>query len=156
MVRVLVALALTLALFNVDVHAYDKEMAKKFNGMFSQFTPEMVAKRPCEVDGKGFFEMIKKKEPFVILDIRTPQEMEIVGITYKDTIRIPMHDLFKEENLNKLPKDKKIIVVCHTGTRAVAAAMALMATGFQNTIYFKGGISSLATESGRNVVGTLW
>ncbi len=156
MVRAVVVVALILAFFSVDAYAYDKEMAKRFDGMFSQFTPEMVAKRPCEVDGKGLFEMIKKKEPFVLLDIRTPQEMEIVGITYKNTIRIPMHELFKEENLNKLPKDKKIVVVCHTGTRAVAAAMALMATGFQNTIYFKGGISSLATEAGRNVVGTLW
>ncbi len=152
----LVASFLLLMFFAVDSFAYDKEMAKRFDALFSQFTPEMVAKRPCEVDGKGLFEMIKKKEPFVILDIRTPQEMQMVGITYKDTIRIPMHELFKEANLNKLPKDKKIVVVCHTGTRAVAATMALMATGFQNVVYFKGGISALATEAGRNIVGNLW
>gem|GEM_PF-6281350 len=33
--------------------------------------------------------MIKKKEPFVILDVRTPQEMAIVGITWKDKLEIP-------------------------------------------------------------------
>ncbi len=149
-------ISLLVTFFTVNGFAYDKEMAKKFDTLFSQFTPEMVAKRPCEIDSKGLFEMIKNKESFVILDIRTPQEMQMVGITYENTIRIPMNELFKEENLNKLPNDKKIVVVCHTGTRAVAATMALMASGFQNVVYLKGGIAALATEAGRNVVGTLW
>lgn len=141
------------AIFVANTYAYDAEMAKKFNELFSQFTPEVVAKRPCEIDAKKLLEMIKKNEPFVILDVRTPQEMDIVGINYKNTIRIPMHELFKEENLKKLPKDKKIIVVCHTGTRSIAVALALMATGFNNVFYLKGGIASLAMEAGRNVVG---
>lgn len=137
-------------------YGFDREMAKRFDSMFSQLTPEMIAKRPCEVNAKQLFEMIKAKEDFLILDIRTPQEMEIVGITYKNNMKIPMHELFKEDNLKKLPKNKKIIVVCHTGTRAAAATMALMATGFENAFMFKGGISELATEAGRSVIGMLW
>lgn len=136
--------------------AYDKQLAAKFDSMFSQLTPEMIVKRPCEVNAKQLFEMIKAKENFVILDIRTPQEMSIVGITYKDTLKIPMHELFKEESLKKLPTDKKIVVVCHTGTRAAAATMALRAVGFVNAFMFKGGISELSTEAGRSVVGILW
>ena len=136
--------------------AYDKDTAKKFDAMFSQMTPELIAKRPCEIDSKQLFEMIKKKEAFVVLDIRTPQEMAIIGITLKNTLKIPMNELFKEENLNKLPKDKKIIVICHTGTRAVAATTALMATGFTNALTFKGGTIELAAASGRSIIGTLW
>jgi rhodanese-related sulfurtransferase len=133
--------------------AYDAELAKRFNAMFSQMTPEVIKQRPCEVDSKRFFEMIKNKEPFVFLDIRTPAEMSITGITWKDTLRIPMHELFKEENLKKLPKDKKIVVVCHTGTRAAAATLALRAVGFMNAYIYKGGIAELARDVGRNVIG---
>ncbi len=137
-------------------YAFDSNMAKRFDMMFSQLTPEMIAKRPCEVNAKQFFEMIKKNEDFLVLDIRTPQEMEVVGITLKNTLKIPMNDLFKEENLKKLPAEKKIIVVCHTGTRAAAATMALRAVGFVNAFMFKGGIIELSAEAGRSVVGVLW
>jgi len=137
-------------------YAFDKELASKFDAMFSQMTPEVIAKRPCEVNSKQIFEMIKAKEDFVLLDIRTPQEMGIVGITYKNALKIPMHELFKEENLKTLPTDKKIVVVCHTGTRAAAASTALRASGFMNAFMLKGGIIELAAESGRSVVGYLW
>lgn len=150
-------LPLLIIFFTVSLSfGYDKQLASKFDSMFSQLTPEMITKRPCEVNSKQLFDMIKAKENFVILDIRTPQEMSIVGITYKDTLKIPMHELFKEDNLKKLPTDKKIIVVCHTGTRAAAATMALRAVGFMNAFMFKGGIAELATEAGRSVVGILW
>lgn len=144
--------------FSLTSHslALDKQLASKFNMMFSQFTPEMIAKRPCEVNAKQLFELIKAKDNFVILDIRTPQEMEIVGVTYKNSLKIPMNELFKDENLAKLPKDRKIIVLCHTGARAIAASIALRAVGFENAFMFKGGIAELAAESGRSVVGILW
>ncbi|MCX7771101.1 MAG: rhodanese-like domain-containing protein, partial [Proteobacteria bacterium] len=112
-------LAVFLAFFVTGkAFSFDAGLAKRFDGMFSQLTPEMIAKRPCEVNAKQLFEMIKKNEDFVVLDIRTPQEMEVVGIALKNTIKIPMHELFKEENLKKLPTDKKIVVICHTGTRS--------------------------------------
>lgn len=55
-----VSLILTLFLFT-KAYTFDGELAKKFDGMFSQMTPEMIAKRPCEVNSKQLFEMIKKK-----------------------------------------------------------------------------------------------
>lgn len=139
-----------------NAFAFDKETAKKFDAMFSQMTPEVIAKKPCEIDSKQLFDMIKKKEDFVVLDIRTPQEMDIIGITLKNTIRIPMHELFKEANLKKLPSDKKIIVICHTGTRSVAVTTALRSIGLTNAYTYKGGTIELATASGRSIVGALW
>ncbi len=133
--------------------AYDLELAKRFDAMFSRMTPEVIKQRPCEIDSKRLFEMIKKKEDFVFLDIRTEDEMSITGITWKNTLRIPMHELFKEENLKKLPEAKKIVVVCHTGTRAAAATLALRAVGFMNAYMYKGGIAELAKDVGRNLIG---
>jgi len=132
--------------------SYDAELAKKLDAMFSQMTPEVLKQRPCQIDANQLFEMIKKKEDFVILDVRTPQEQSITGITWKNTLNIPMHEVFKPENLNKLPKDKKIVVVCHSGDRAAAVVTGLRAIGFNNAYQFKGGIKELADKVGRNVV----
>ncbi|MFZ8787925.1 rhodanese-like domain-containing protein [Thermocrinis sp.] len=132
--------------------SYDRELAKRFNAMFSQMTPEVLKQRPCQIDANQLFEMIKKKEDFVILDVRTPQEQSITGITWKNTLNIPMHEVFKPENLNRLPKDKKIVVVCHTGDRAAAVVTGLRAIGFHNAYQFRGGIKELASEVGRKVI----
>jgi len=132
--------------------SYDAELAKKMDAMFSQMTPEVLKQRPCQIDSNQLFEMIKKKEDFVILDVRTPQEQSITGITWKNTLNIPMHEVFKPENLNKLPKDKKIVVMCHSGDRAAAVVTGLRAVGFNNAYQFKGGIKELADAVGRKVV----
>jgi len=132
--------------------SYDAELAKRLNAMFSQMTPEVLKQRPCQIDANQFFEMIKKKEDFVILDVRTPQEQSITGITWKNTLNIPMHEVFKPENLNKLPKDKKIVVMCHSGDRAAAVVTGLRAIGFNNAYQFRGGIKELADKVGRNVI----
>jgi rhodanese-related sulfurtransferase len=132
--------------------SYDAELAKKMDAMFSQMTPEVLKQKPCQIDANQLFEMIKKKEDFVILDVRTPQEQSITGITWKNTLNIPMHEVFKPENLNRLPKDKKIVVVCHSGDRAAAVVTGLRAIGFNNAYQFKGGIKELADAVGRKVV----
>uniref|UniRef100_A0A7C5X129 Rhodanese-like domain-containing protein n=1 Tax=Thermocrinis ruber TaxID=75906 RepID=A0A7C5X129_9AQUI len=132
--------------------SYNAELAKKLDAMFSQMTPEVLTQKPCQIDANQLFEMIKKKEDFVILDVRTPQEQSITGITWKNTLNIPMHEVFKPENLNKLPKDKKIVVVCHSGDRAAAVVTGLRAIGFNNAYQFKGGIKELADKVGRNAI----
>ena len=127
---------------------HDAELAKRLDELLSQLPPH-IKQTPCEVDSKMLFDMMHKKEPFVILDIRTPQEMAIIGITWKDTLRIPMHEVFKEENLKKLPKDKKILVLCHGGVRSQAVTLALRALGFMNAYNYEGGITALARDCTR-------
>ncbi|MGB9935835.1 MULTISPECIES: rhodanese-like domain-containing protein [Thermodesulfovibrio] len=147
--KVLLATLVTVLLFTLSAFAYDVEMAKKFDVMFSQMTPEVLAMRPCQITTKDILEMIKKKEDFVILDIRTPAEQKLIAPVWKDSLLIPMHELFKPENLARLPKNKKIAVLCHTGDRAAAATIALRAVGFSNAFQFKGGIAEFAKEVGR-------
>lgn len=124
--------------------AYDEELAKKFDGMFSQLTQEVLAIAPCQITPEKVLEMLNKKEEFFVLDIRTPAEQSFVGITFKNALHIPMNEVFKQANLAKLPKDKKIVVVCHSGTRAAPTTMALRMIGFENAVMLRGGISALA------------
>ncbi|MEN2986648.1 MAG: rhodanese-like domain-containing protein [Thermodesulfovibrionaceae bacterium] len=140
---------LTLLFFVTSAFAYDAELAKRFDAMFSQMTPEVLTLRPCQITTKDILDMIKKKEDFVILDIRTPAETKLIAPVWKGSLLIPMHELFKPHNLAKLPKDKKIAVLCHTGDRAAATTIALRAIGFTNAYQFKGGIAEFAKEIGR-------
>ncbi len=149
MKKALLALVIGSVMLSGTALSYDKELAKRFDAMFSQMTPEVLKQRPCQITVKQLLEMIKKGEDFVLLDVRTPAEQAIVGPRWKNTLYIPMHELFKEENLNKLPKDKKIVVVCHTGDRAAAVVTALRALGFNNAYQLKGGNVELAKEIGR-------
>lgn len=146
----LLSFFMALAILSGTAFSFDTEMAKRFDAMFSQMTPEVLTMRPCQITAKDIMNMIKKKEDFVILDIRTPAETKLVASAYEKTIVIPMHELFRAENLKKLPKDKKIAVLCHTGDRAAAATIALRAVGFVNAFQFKGGIAEYAREVGRN------
>jgi len=63
-----------------------------------------------------------------------------------------MHKVFKPENLSKIPKDKKVVVVCHTGDRAASVVTGLRVAGFNNAYHFKGGIKEIADKVGRNMV----
>lgn len=124
--------------------AYDEALAKKFDSFFSQMTQEVLAIAPCQVTPEKVLEMLNKNEDFYILDIRTPAEQNFVGFTFKNAIHIPMNEVFKKSNLDKLPKDKTIVVICHSGTRAAPTTMALRMIGFEKAVMLRGGISALA------------
>lgn len=143
MKRVLLSVMFLLSL-NVVSFAYDQELAAKFDRMFSQMTQEVLAMAPCQITPEKVLEMLNKQEEFYVLDIRTPAEQNFVGFTFKNALHIPMNEVFKKENLSKLPKNKKIVVVCHSGTRAAPTTLALRMIGFENAVMLRGGISALA------------
>lgn len=91
-------------------------MAKRFDAMFSQMTPEVLAMRPCQITTKEILNMIKKKEDFVILDIRTPAETKLVASAYEKTIVIPMNELFRPENLKNFQRIKRLPFCAIQGT----------------------------------------
>ncbi|MFZ5640502.1 MAG: rhodanese-like domain-containing protein [Bacillota bacterium] len=49
----------------------------------------------------------------------------------KGAINIPYAQIAKEENLKKLPKDKKIVLICYTGHTASYASMLLNQLGYE-------------------------
>lgn len=54
-------IACLLLVFSSFAYGFDKVTAAKFDALFSQLTPEMISKKPCEVNAKQLFEMIKAK-----------------------------------------------------------------------------------------------
>lgn len=140
----LIGVFLVFSLFLPAAWSYDKDLAAKHLAFFSHCTRENLKKSNFNVTPKMVLEWIRDGEPVVFLDVRTRAEQSVVGITYKNTLHIPISELFKPENLKKLPTDKKIVVVCYTGLRAALATMALREIGFKNAYRLKGGIVGLA------------
>lgn len=88
--------------------------------------------------GKG---MIDRQEVF-ILDVRTKEEYaagHINGSTLLAVQDIPKQELV--EKLKEIPKDKKILVYCRTGSRSAQASRILAENGFARVYNMQGGIT---------------
>ncbi len=145
----LIALATASFVFSAPMSsAYDAELAKSYQNLFAQVSGEKLGKSLHLVKAKDFVEDIKKGKAMVALDVRTPKELGVFAMTMPGSMRIPVDQLFEKENLDRLPTDRPIVVVCKSGTRATAVATALRHTGFDNTYILKGGISGLSNYLG--------
>jgi len=135
------------SLLGIDLSAYDANLAQKFDETFSQYSQTYLNNSKILIDANSIMKMLQKKEDFVLLDIRTPAEMSIVGLRTKNSIEIPFDQLFKKENLDKLPKNKPLVIVCYSGSRALQAATSLEMLGFKNAKVLYGGIMALVKSN---------
>jgi len=76
-----------------------------------------------------------KKECFV-LDVRTPEEYSIDAI--EDSVNIELDKI--RENIDRIPKDKKIMIYCGVGLRGYVAARILKQHGFEDVYNLSGGL----------------
>ena len=149
--KILVTTLLT-SVLGVNALAYDAEKAKYFDAFYSKFTPKVLANPTIEASADDVMKMIHEGEKFTILDARTPAEMEIIGIKLPNTLEIPMNEVFKDENLKRLPTDEKLILLCHSGSRVTMMAAGLLMLGFNNIVILKGGIKAFAVAVGSGTV----
>jgi rhodanese-related sulfurtransferase len=75
-----------------------------------------------------------------ILDVREPWETSICAI--EGSILIPLSTL--PSNLERLPQDIPLAVVCHHGMRSLQAVLWLRRQGFENAINLQGGVDAWA------------
>ena len=147
----LIGISVLLTLGYSSVSAHDVALAKTFDETFSQYTQSYLNNSKMFVDADTVMKMLRNKDDFVLLDIRTPSEMEVVALKTSNTLEIPFDKLFKEKNLKRLPSKAPIVIVCHSGNRALQAATALEMIGFKNAKVLFGGIIALAkSDSTKN------
>ncbi len=96
----------------------------------------------AEISVEELAEKRAKKEDFVLLDVREDWEREICKID--GDMQIPMRDV--RTRFVELPKDKEIIVYCHTGNRSFWITSFLTAQGF-NARNLEGGIDEWAEKT---------
>ncbi len=134
-------------LLNTSGFAYDADQAKKFEAFYSHFTQKACADSTLFITAEETLKMVRDGEAHLLLDIRTDGEASVIALSGKDALHIPLQHLFEKENLNKLPTDRPILIVCHSGTRAVMAAMSLKIAGIPNVRVVKGGLAAMAVEN---------
>lgn len=74
----------------------------------------------------------------LLLDVRTPAEYAAARLP--DSLHIPLQVL--AENLDQLPKDKRIYIHCKLGGRSAKACTLLGSQGFDDLVNVKGGIDA--------------
>ena len=103
--------------------------------------------KPGEFPPEQFRKMTAAGVPAdtVLLDVRSREEAN--EETIKGALNIPADDL--EKDFAKLPKDKKVIALCNTGTRAEMAYHILKAKGFPKVFFLN---AKLEIEDGKPTI----
>ena len=145
MKRTLMILLLgSLMSFSMPAWSYDTEMAQSYAALFSQVNGAKAGKMLHFMKPEGFIKAVHSGKTIVPIDVRTPAETVLFSLTTPETLRIPVHMLFQKENLDRIPVDKKVVIICKSGARATAVGTALRHTGFKNVYILKGGFQALA------------
>ena len=136
--------SITVAFLASNLMAYDANKAEELNNFYSHMTQKAFINSKLFIKATDALKMLREKKEFIFLDVRTDGENAILSMSGKNALHIPINILFKKENLDKLPTDKPIIVVCHSGTRATLAGIGLKRLGFKHIHVLKGGMVALA------------
>ncbi len=94
--------------------------------MFEQLEPAEVARRMAGSPG------------VVLLDVREPWERAQAAI--EPSLHIPMQEI--SQRIAELPRDRPIVVYCHSGHRSSMVAMYLSNQGLKDIANLSGGIEA--------------
>ncbi len=111
-----------------------------FSGCVSDTKPTMK-NQYTDISVQQAKGMIDRQEVF-ILDVRTEGEYaagHIKGSTLLAVQDIPKQEL--AEKLKEIPKDRKILVYCRSGSRSAKASGILAENGFAQVYNMQGGIT---------------
>ena len=81
-------------------------------------------------------------EPYAVLDVREAWEREIAALM--PSLHVPMADL--PQAVDNLPRDRTLVVICHSGVRSHHATAWLRTSGFHHAVSLRGGIDAWAAE----------
>ena len=103
-----------------------------FNWLFNR--PAVEQLEPAQVHTLAF----QSPRPY-LLDVRTPQEYKLKHINGAELI--PLEEL--SAKMTRLPKARKIICICESGSRSRVASRRLAAQGYQ-VANMRGGMAGWA------------
>lgn len=101
--------------------------------------PEVSVAQAAALQGQGAF----------LVDVRQPEEFaegHIAGSTL-----IPLDDL--ESRIAEVPRDRNVVVVCHSGNRSRHGRDILLQAGYPRVVSLSGGLAAWESEGRTTVTG---
>jgi rhodanese-related sulfurtransferase len=102
----------------------------------------MELAHPLQIDALTLDKMRKENQDVTIIDVREPWEFAICAI--KESINVPLSTL--PQNLDRLPSDGPLVILCHHGGRSMQAVAWLRECGFAKATNLGGGIDAWARQ----------
>jgi sulfur-carrier protein adenylyltransferase/sulfurtransferase len=84
--------------------------------------------------------MLDRKDDIFLIDVREPNEYEIVSIP--GATLIPKDQFLNGSALEKLPQDKRIVLHCKSGARSAECLAVVKNAGFSDAVHVGGGVLS--------------
>lgn len=107
-------------------------LRNKMDGLVRTYTPKELTER------------MKQPDPPLLLDVRTPAELDLQGRLPYEFVNIPLGKL--RERLEELPRDREIVAFCKISVRGWDALAALTAAEFDNFALLEGGVMAWPYE----------
>jgi len=85
-------------------------------------------------------EMLDRKDDIFQIDVREPNEYEIVSIP--GSVLIPKEQFLNGSALERLPQDRRIILHCKSGVRSAECLAVVKNAGFSDAVHLGGGVLS--------------
>lgn len=89
---------------------------------------------------RDFAALRRRAEPYALLDVREPWEVALG--TLPEALTIPMSEL--PEQVEMLPADRPLVVLCHHGQRSGQVTAWLRRLGYDQAVNLDGGIDAWA------------
>ena len=84
--------------------------------------------------------MLDRDENIFLIDVREPNEYEIVSIP--GAVLIPKDQFMSGAALERLPQDRRIVLHCKTGVRSAECLAVVKNAGFSDAVHVGGGVIS--------------
>lgn len=117
-----------------------------FCGAVSEDAKEAIVDSTISV--RQLDEMLKEREAgkrdFVLIDVREPNEYDIVSIP--GSILIPKNEFLMGDALSKLPQDKPVVLHCKVGGRSAEVLAVVKGAGFSDAVHVGGGVLAWVSQ----------
>ena len=90
------------------------------------------------ISAKDLAGMLDREDNIFLVDVREPNEYEIVSIP--GATLIPKGEFLNGSALEKMPQDKQIVLHCKSGARSAEVLAVLKAAGFSDAVHVGGGV----------------
>ncbi len=113
-----------------------------FCGAVSEEAQE--AAQGSTITARDLKNMMDARDPIFVVDVREPNEYEIVSIP--GATLIPKGEFVSGAALERLPNDKRIVLHCKSGARSAEALAIVKDAGFSDAVHVGGGVLAWVSQ----------